>query len=452
MNNTATNSIDWPEIIPLETTDTKSFPVQALPKVIGDYVQALSEFTQTPSEMAGLLSLGVLAAAFQHRYEVKVQEGYTEPLCLYTVAVANPGERKSPVHKHLLSPVYEYEKNRRKSEYGDVLANEAQYRALEKRLAVQQKKFAEGKATKEDIESASKEIAEFVKIHPYRLAMDDVTPEKLIDAMSTQKSHALIISSAEGGIFDIMSGRYSDIQNIDVFLKAWSRESISVERVGRAANHINKPALSFILTVQPEVLSGLMSNPSMRGCGLCGRFLYAVCNSKIGTREIMPSPIPKDITAHYHSFITKILSDEQKGIISLGEDAYKVYVPFARFIESCMNDYLDFMPDWANKFTGSVVRIAGLIHASENNNPCAMFINADTMKRAQSIGMCLLNHAQQVYGEMSENNDLREVKYLLKRIRAYECCEITKDKPLTKRELFQMCRGHYKKNPTWKRR
>lgn len=69
------NSNEWPDITPFDTLDTPAFPVDALPPPLADYVNALSEFTQTPPEMSGLLSLGILSTAFQGRYEVEVIRG-----------------------------------------------------------------------------------------------------------------------------------------------------------------------------------------------------------------------------------------------------------------------------------------------------------------------------------------------------------------------------------------
>ena len=73
------------------------FPTDKLPSVLGSMVECLAEATQTPEEMGGLLSLGVLATLFQSRFRVEVTPDWQEPLCLYCAAVAPPGERKSAV-------------------------------------------------------------------------------------------------------------------------------------------------------------------------------------------------------------------------------------------------------------------------------------------------------------------------------------------------------------------
>ena len=74
--------------------------------------------------------------------------------------------------------------------------------------------------------------------------------------------------STEGGIFDIMAGRYSNKSNIDVWLKGHCGDAIYVDRMTREAECIMHPALSAILSIQPSVLDEIMSNTTMTGRGL----------------------------------------------------------------------------------------------------------------------------------------------------------------------------------------
>ena len=99
--------------IPFNETDTPPFPTEDLPGPLAAFVECLAESTQTPEEMAGILSLGVLATAFQSKFTVEITPDWREPLCLYCVAVAPPGERKSAVISALTKPIYEFEAEQR---------------------------------------------------------------------------------------------------------------------------------------------------------------------------------------------------------------------------------------------------------------------------------------------------------------------------------------------------
>ena len=102
----------------------------------------------------------------------------------------------------------------------------------------------------------------------------------------------ITVASAEGGVFDSIAGRYDRAANFDIYLKGHAGDTISVDRIGRKSNYIAKPRLTMILTIQPSVLYGLMDNATFRGRGLCGRFLYAMCKSKVGRREVSPPLCP----------------------------------------------------------------------------------------------------------------------------------------------------------------
>lgn len=46
----------------------------------------------------------------------------------------------------------------------------------------------------------------------------------------------ITVSSAEGGVFDSMAGRYEKGANFDIYLKGHSGDPITVDRIGRKAN------------------------------------------------------------------------------------------------------------------------------------------------------------------------------------------------------------------------
>lgn len=274
-----TLSQEWEKPEPFTDLHTPNFPVESLPGCLSAFVECLAESTQTPEEMAGVLALGVLATAFQSKFMVQITTDWKEPLCLYTVAVAPPGERKSAVISALTRPLQEWEAEQRELEAEEIEQNRIEREYLEKSrsaatTAAVKKKSEESKA---EMMELSARLAKFKDLHPYRLLADDTTPEKLVDLMDEQGG-CLTVCSAEGGIFDSMAGRYDRAANFDVYLKGHAGDMIVVDRIGRKPNCIHDPRLSMMLTIQPDVLRGLMGNATFKGRGLCGRFLYSVCN------------------------------------------------------------------------------------------------------------------------------------------------------------------------------
>ena len=434
----------WEEPIPFDTIDTPNFPVESLPGPLSAFVECLAESTQTPEEMAGILSLGVLATAFQSKYEVEVTPDWREPLCLYPVAVAPPGERKSAVISALTKPIYEYEAERRQAEAVEIDQNRTERKLLEKALQAAQDRATKGKradleAGREEALALSAELAQFQEKHPFRLLADDTTPEKLVDIMDTQNG-CITVASAEGGIFDSMAGRYDKGANFDVYLKGHAGDPITVDRVGRRQNRIDAPRLTMILTIQPEVLSGLMSNATMRGRGLCGRFLYVMCKSKVGQRAVSPPPVPEAVKANYRSFVRRILADPGAGTIRLSPEADGIRKQYQEHSEAKLGNEWEFMRDWGCKLVGAMVRIAALMHAAQvQGDPAESLISPEVMASAVSIAEFLGVHAMAAYQIMGADEDFEDAKYLWRRIQS------TDQEEISKRDLFTTCQSKFKK-------
>lgn len=450
----------WDSPVPFELIEAPDFPVECLPYPMASFVGALAESTQTPPEMASVLSLGVLATAFQSRFEVEINTDWKEPLCLYTVAVASPGERKSSVIAALTRPIYDYEAMRHDLEKDEIEQNRQRKRMLEMAVDNAEKaatkamvttgrkgKKNESDAAPESLQSQAQqraielndELTNFKEMYPFRLLVDDTTPEKLVDIMDKHEG-CITVASAEGGVFDSLAGRYDKGASFDVYLKGHAGDPIIVDRIGRKANYIKKPRLTMILTIQPDVLSGLMDNPTLRGRGLCGRFMYAVCKSKVGNRKIDPETIPQAVKDEYQRFIQRIVSGTESGIIHLSKEAQRLQLKYSALVERRLGNEWEFMKDWGGKAVGAMLRIAALIHASEClEDPSTVPISADVVTRAVNIVEALGVHAMAAYQVMGADKDLEEARYLWKRI------ESTGQERISKRDLIRLCHGKFKK-------
>ena len=435
---------EWENPTPFDEVYIPPFPTEKLPGPLAAMVEHISESTQTPEEMSGLLSLGVLVAAFQSSYDVQITPDWQEPLCLYCVAVAPPGERKSAVISALTKPIYEFEAEQRELDAPEIARNESERKMLEGMKSAAETAAVKGKGTdreakRQEALDLAAQLAEFEVMHERRLLVDDTTPEKLADLMEKQKG-SITVCSAEGGVFDIMSGRYEKTANLDVYLKAHAGDPISIDRIGRKSNYISAPRLTMMLTIQPEVLRGLMSNTTFRGRGLCGRFLYAMCRSEVGHRNVSPPPVPDSVRIEYRDFVRRILSAHGKGIIKLSPEADKQRIDYQRYVEGQLADEWENMADWAGKLTGAMVRIAALMHCAEvMGDPTQTPVSFETMYSAACIAEYLAANAVKAYRVMGADADEGDAKYLWRKITSTGADE------LSKRNLFRLVRGKFKK-------
>lgn len=435
---------EWECPEPFNAIPLPDFPVECLPKPLADFVTALAETTQTPLEMGGVLSLAVLSTAFQSRYTVEITPDWTQPLCLYTLAIAPSGERKSPVMSNLVSPILDYQDTKREQERKEVARNQAEKAMLEIRYRKAKSLYEQALEKNGDLSkcrqnmiSAKQELDAFKEIYPFQLLTDDTTQEKLVDLLEKHNG-AITIQSAEGGVFTTMAGKYKSRLDIDVYLKGYSKEAITVERIGRPSNYIRHPCISMMLSAQPIILENVMNNKEFEGRGLCARFIYAMCKSKVGYRDVNPPSIPPLVKEDYKLFVNKILSSSESGTLYVSNEARETFDNYRKEIEYNLRSKWESFKDWGSKADGTTVRIAALFHAAEIEKASQTPISADSMERAIKVMKCLSYHALAAYQMMSIDKTEKDAQYLWKRIHALQ-----KDN-FSKSELFDKCKGRFK--------
>lgn len=426
----------WDTPIPFDEYDLPTFPVDALPEVIRRYVLAVAESTQTSVDMAAVEALGVVSLCSQGKYFIRGNADWAEPLNTYTVVILSPAERKSSVLSMMIRPVELFESAENTRRGPEIVKSQMELSRLEKEKRSLVEWASKGKATEEEVRAKAAEIAKYEPIKPLRLFVDDVTSEKLTSVLAENKGRAAVVS-AEGGIFDIISGLYSRNVNIDVFLKGHSGDTIRVDRIGRASESIIHPALTMVLAVQPEVLNGLMSNNTFRGRGLTARFLYSMPKSTVGSRSFSTKPIPEGVRARYQALIETILSgDNEQEPISLDDGAREALEDLFNEIEGRLKGDLAEISDWAGKFVGAVLRISGILHVMKYPKD-SMFdaVDRKTMEHAVTIGRYFLAHAKAAYSLMGADTVNKDAQHLLSFIKRERLAEFSR------RDAMRLCRS-----------
>ena len=442
------NEVQWEQPIPLLAFKLPPFPVEALPSKVRPYVEAVAEYTQTPVDMAGTAALAIMATCIQGKYCVRPKAEWTEPVNLFALIVAEPAERKSAIMNFITKPLTLYESEYNDQHATDIKKSTALKRALEKKLHIIEDKFARGEADSNELNVIVEELANYEELTPLRLYVDDVTPEKLISVMEEHKGIASIIS-AEGGIFDQLSGgMYSSKVNIDALLKGHAGDTIRIDRIGRKSESIQSPALTILLAIQPNVLSGLMHNSKFRGRGLTARFLYSIPNSNVGRRRYRTAPIPKEAEEQYYYLIGNLLNEEYNPIIgnpeiiTLSDEADKILERFATQLEYNMkSEYLD-CEDWAGKLCGAIVRISGILCRAERcehyrfaEDSRSLVVDGTIMQNALKLGKYYADHARAAYSLMGADPVIQQCQYVLGAIRN------ARQSDLTKRDIMRLCRA-----------
>lgn len=431
----------WQRPVPFDTTNRPVFPIDCLPPSVRKYALAVAEATQTPVDMAAVAALAVTSACVQGKYEVEPKADWREPLNLYFIIVANPAERKSAIISLLTHPLNQYEKEWNENHNADIERNKVEKRALEKAVERLTELVSRSGDTKDLATLMQKrdELTNFKEITPLRLLADDTTPEALITLLATYNGKMAVISS-EGGIFEILRGRYSQSINIDVFLKAHIGDVLKIDRKGREYESIEKPCLTVLLSVQPQVLESLVANNIFRGRGLTARFLYSIPVSKMGHREYETQPISVKCASDYKRLCYDLLNIPSKNtpeILRLSTGATLLSVNFAEAFEPRLISDLEDIADFAGKLHGAIIRIAGILHLIDGNR-AEKRISVEIMRSAIKIGEYFLEHARAAYQLGGSHKQPQNAKYILRQIKKQGKME------LSRYEIFRLCRGRFR--------
>jgi hypothetical protein len=427
----------WEAPIPFAEYVRPAFPTGRLSVNCVNYVKALAEFTQTPEDLAGMLVLGVLGAGLARKFRVSPRPGWEEPTNVYAVVALPSGNRKSAVFAEVLAPVKGYEEEELKRLAPRIAEEASARRVLEGRL-----KNTEGKAAKEanpekrmrlqeEARSLARDLAATKMTPQPQFIADDITPEKLSSVLAEQGGR-LLVASPEGTIFEIMRGRYSEAPNFDVFLKAHAGDPIRVNRVGRAAEYIDQPALSLAVAVQPDVIVGLMGQTSLRGRGFLARPLYSLPTSPVGKRRVRTASVPEDVTRCFRQKTIELwkipTAKDERGqpvpyVLRFSADADLELQRFEEWLEPQLGEGggLEHLADWGSKLAGVVVRLSGILHVShavDSGEAWGAPVERETVCSAAAIARdYLLPHARAAFGLMGADPHVENSRCLLKWMR-----------------------------------
>ncbi|TSB17936.1 YfjI family protein, partial [Streptomyces benahoarensis] len=414
------------------------FPVHALPGWLREFVLAVAEETQTPVDLAGCLSLSVLATAAGGRSVVHVRGNWREPTNLYVAVALPPANRKSAVFALLSDPLFDAEKRLKEAATPAIV--EAQMTA---RLAKDTADAAVAKAAKASPDErealmetavALGQTAESVTVPVVpQLLADDATAETVTSRLAEQGDR-ISVMSAEGEIFDIMAGRYSSgAPNLGVFLKGHAGDRLKVDRQTRQ-EYIERPAVTMGICVQPHVLDAIGRVEAARGKGLLARFLYSLPESLVGYRKSEPDPIPdetKDVYTRTVIDLTLAMAEwTDPAALQLDPDAYAVLKEFKDRTEPKLRKRggeLGHIEDWAGKVVGAAARIAGLLHVAEHlDNAPGIPVSEETMRGAVELGEYFTSHGLAAFDTMGADPTADRATSVLETLRAQGWGEFSK--------------------------
>jgi len=392
-----------PPLIPLIEQDLPDIPADVLPDWARDFALELSEAKETPPALAILLQLATMASCVQRAFCVQLEPAYTETLCIFAAPALDSGERKTAIHGPIVAPLFAFQKTLREQAQAELQGVAIKRRLIEQQIkALERAHLRADPAGRRDIEQ---QIAALVgQLPPVRglpqLIAEDFTEAALGTALAAN-GESLLVTSDEGGLFDNLSGRHSDISEIDLFLKSHAGSPHTVNRIGRDNLFLRRPLLSVAISPQPAVLARLAAKDGFIGRGLTARFLWALPKSRVGSRTLEPAKVNVYATQAYHNAIVAMARvgyghDGPPARLQLHADAYAVWKPFERELEPRIGPEGDLrqIKAWVSKLPGAVARIAAVCHVGEHlERAVDTPVSAATMTAAIELGRALIPHS-----------------------------------------------------------
>lgn len=422
----------WPAPILPGTVRVPEIPAHILPEPAASMAANVAASTQTPPAMAVMTALAVIAAAVQRRFEVAPHgtDAYTEPLAFWGLTALPSGSRKTAVQGALQEVLVRWEKLARDRARSEIARTESARDVITKRIeklkldAGREEDPKTRELIREEIQRERESMPD--QVFSPRLFTGDVTAERLQQLLVEQRERIAVLSD-EGGIFQVMAGAYSGgVASLDVFLQGHSGAPMRVDRAGRMA-HLDRPALTFGLALQPGILQDTGKARRFRDSGLMARFLYAIPLSNVGTRDVREIvPIEADLRLSWESAIMRLL-DGARGpigapqVLPFDRQARECWFELAQDIEDEQGDggRWSHMSDWTSKLPGAAARIAGLMALVERG-PEIECIEGRDMERAQALARLLISHAEAAFRLMGAADDEGDGLELLKWIRRHE--------------------------------
>ncbi|MDQ2720453.1 MAG: YfjI family protein [Bacteroidota bacterium] len=419
---------------------TPDFPIHIFPQQLQQIIKCYCSNLNLNIDYAAVTVLYAFSVALGGHYSLTVKRGWVELPTLFIALVGKPGINKSGPISIFTQPLEKLEKD------------------LFKRFLDEYSTFRKGRSVKKETSDLAAITDEPVR---RQLVIKDATQEAMLKALY-DNPHGF------GGIYDELAAFLKSFNKYktgggdeEVMLSLFSGKSISVNRKSSEPIFIEKPFISIIGSIQPQVLINLLGNNKIDN-GLTHRFLFAFPDNVI-REDLSDEDVPEYIEELYQTFINRILISEffhadgyPSHKISLSKDGYEAYKVFRRKInETINNEKSDAISGIYAKLDTYSLRIALILHVmligcnEPDINPYQ--VSADTFCKAAELIQYFEHSALKVFKLMEKFRDPLNGYPMEHKIIYYQlpysfttstAWEIAKEK-VSRRTLFNMLSDEY---------
>lgn len=402
----------------------RPFPVSALPEPCRSIVEEMAAAIGCDTSFIGTPMLATMAGMIGNRRACLVRRGWIEPCVIWSMIVAESGDRKSPAIDAVTRPAHAAQLEMM-AEYNDAV-KQFNREAGGHDADLAHWKHSGRKTGEPQPEPPDNPICK-------RLVVSDTTVEALSVVLEENPNGVLLVRDELAGMlrsFDqYKGGKGSDCQN---WLLIHGARTIIIDRKGstpsaRRTIIIPRAAVSVTGGVQPAILQQVLMGNGREHItdGLAARFLMAYPPQKLKrwTDAEISAEAERDLTSVYTG-----LRELEPGADETGEQA-PVTLPFTKSGKAAWIEFYNDHADEQSRLTGDLAaawskleggaaRIALVIHCVRQvwNDPTLESIRAidgASVRAAVELVSWFCNEALRIYGYFHETDEERETRELV---------------------------------------
>ena len=410
----------WPEPDPLATVITgRDYPLDALPPLMRDAVSEVRQFIQAPTALAACCALSALSLSAQGLADVRRASGIAGPISLYTLALADSGERKSAVDSVLMQSIKQHEREVAEAAKPAMTAWKSDHDSWEAKRRGILDSIKQLAKNGDDITPAKYGLQEHDTTEPKpplvpKLLMQDITSAALVYSLGSRWPSSGIVSPEAGAMLGGHSmGADELMRTLSLQNSIWSGEPVDISRRSSESFCVRGARMTIGIAIQPATLREFMIKKGdlARGTGWLSRMLIAIPPSTQGHRKFKEPPADWPKVAKFNRRLLELLRlplplvgescELDLPMLDFDVDAKAYWVKLHDEFETELKKggELDDVREAASKAGENVARIAALFHILEHG-PTG-FINDENVERAGCLVAWHLSEAARMTSGMA---------------------------------------------------
>lgn len=404
------------EAMSLKFQNTPKFPCELFPKPIREFIHDTSQALSCPPDFVGMGVLACASVAIGNGVVLELKKSWITGASLYCAIVAEPGSAKTPAISKAVKPLFDIQKYN----LNEYESKKAQYELEKGNYEIELdkwKKSLNGKLSNKLQEKPSEPKTPTFQ----QIVTMDSTMEALQEILAFNGRGVLKLHDELLGFFKGMN-QYRVGADRQYYLSIWSNEPIIVNRKGKEPLQIQKPYVSIVGGIQPEMLDEIIrgEHSASGNDGFIDRFLF--CYPDSVPSNWTDEDVREEVIHQYCEIITDIyfkLNEANPKNIVLGPKAREAYTDWYDDTEreTLEIGFPEILKGVWRKLKGIHPRIMIIMHmlkwSSDQKTVDINVIDEETVVYTNYIMDFFKKHAQKVFQITYSNN---QDKYALKLI------------------------------------